>query len=153
MGYPPSAMTDDEKIVPIFPSALSAVSPFVLTAIAWSYRETNQGRTAVVVRESAPARRCFDGFLPSRSAREQRAKRYFAGWLTEVGNGSTKRKGRIERQFSLNPIEGFLRRNVSERFSRFHFFLGEEFSVIFGILRNDSERSGILRCPQERMEL
>jgi hypothetical protein len=103
-------------------------------------------------RISPPARRCFDGFLPSRPAREQRAKRYFAGWLTEVGNGSTKRKGRIEKQFSLDSIEGFLRRNVSELFSRLAFLLGEEFSVILGIIGKRSERSGSLRCPQERME-
>jgi len=48
-------------------------------------------------------------------------ERYFAGRLTEVGNGSAKRKGRIERQFSLIPIEGFLKTNVSKLFSRYDF--------------------------------
>jgi len=84
------------------------------------------------------------------------AERYFAGWLTEVGNGSAKRKGRIERQFSPSPIEGFWKTNVSKRFSRYDFFYvernSEEFSVILGILRNRSERSGSLRCRQELME-
>jgi hypothetical protein len=45
-------------------------------------------------------------------------------------NGSTKRKGRIERQFSLCPIEGLLKTNVSKLFSRCNFFL------LNGILRN-----------------
>src|SRR5207244_9510630 len=90
------------------------------------------------------------------SARDLRTEPYFTGWLTEVGNGSTKRKGRIERQFSLNSIEGFLKTNVSKLFSRCDFFLvernSEEFSVILGILRNRSERSGSLRYRQELME-
>jgi len=84
------------------------------------------------------------------------AERYFTGWLTEVGNGSAKRKGRIERQFSPSPIEGFWKTNVSKLFSRCDFFYvernSEEFSVILGILRNRSERSGSLRCRQELME-
>ena len=83
-------------------------------------------------------------------------ERYFAGRLTEVGNGSAKRKGRIERQFSPSPIEGFWRTNVSKLFSMYDFFYvernSEEFSVILGILRNRSERSGSLRCRQELME-
>ena len=62
-----------------------------------------------------------------------RTERYFAGRLTEVGNGSAKRKGRIKRQFSLNPIEGFLKTNVSKLFSTCDFFFVEEFAVI---LRN-----------------
>src|SRR5258706_10599177 len=117
----------------------------------------NQGRTTVVVGEPGlHPRRLFDWFLPSRSARDLRTERYFAGRLTEVGNGSAKRKGRIERQFSLNPIEGFWKTNVSKLFSRCDLFYVErnsaEFSVILGILRNRSERSGSLRCRQELME-
>jgi hypothetical protein len=73
-----------------------------------------------------------------------------------VGNGSAKRKGRIERQFSLIPIEGFLKTNVSKLFSTWDFFLlngiWKEFWVILGILRNRSERSGSLRYRQELME-
>jgi len=57
-------------------------------------------------------------------------ERYFGGWLTEKGNGSTKRKGRIERQFSPSPIEGFWKTNVSNLFSRCDFFL------LNGIQRN-----------------
>ena len=75
-------------------------------------------------------RRLFDGFSPSRSDRDLRTERYFAGWLTEVGNGSAKRKGRIERQFSLIPIEGFLKTNVSKLFSKC------DFSLLNGIRRN-----------------
>jgi hypothetical protein len=75
-------------------------------------------------------RRLFDGFSPSRSARDLRTERYVAGWLTEVGNGSTKRKGRIERQFSLIPIECFLKTNVSKLFSKC------DFPLLNGIRRN-----------------
>lgn len=57
-------------------------------------------------------------------------ERYFAGRLTEVGNGSAKRKERIERQFSLIPIEGFLKTNVSKLFSKC------DFSLLNGIRRN-----------------
>ncbi len=49
------------------------------------------------------------------------------------GNGSAKRKGRIERQFSLIPIEGFLKTNVSKLFSGCDFFL------VNGIWRNSEK--------------
>jgi len=76
--------------------------------------------------QACPLPWLFEAFLSSRSARDLRTERYFSGRLTEVGTGSAKRKGRIERQFSLNPIEGFWGWNVSELFSRFgFFFVGE----------------------------
>jgi hypothetical protein len=78
------------------------------------------------LRPQAALRRVLAFAFSSGSSTE----RYFAGWLTEVGNGSTKRKGRIERQFSLNPIEGFLKTNVSKLFSKC------DFSLLNGIRRN-----------------
>jgi hypothetical protein len=61
-----------------------------------------------------------------------------------VGNGSAKRKGRIERQFSLIPIEGFLKTNVSKLFSKCDFFLlngirrnSQEFLEFLGIAQGD----------------
>src|SRR6266480_2571887 len=93
-------------------------------------KETKEEPLSWSESQPPPPGRLFDGFLPWRSARDRRTERYFAGRLIEVRNGFTKRKGRIERQFSLIPIEGFLKTNVSKLLSRF------DFSFVPGILGN-----------------
>jgi hypothetical protein len=87
-------------------------------------------------RQAFTPRRLFDGFLPSRSARDRRTERYFAGRLTEVGNGSAQAKRENRKTILPFPYRGIFEDECLQTIFEIRFFLctrnSEEFSVILG---------------------